>query len=366
MTAQQVASGSTVPFLIPSGQIKKLRNDPAKTAAAAGLHYIQSANAPGYFRKGRHPRFYYVDDNGQRCADKAQIRRIKSLVLPPAWQSVWISQDPEAHLQATGIDADGRKQYRYHPHWNLIRNQAKYYRLLAFSEVLPALREQVEHDLRRHEPTLEKVTALVIRLMDKTCIRVGNERYRVKHGSAGMTTLDARHATVRGSTIRFLFKGKKGIKQDIVLRDARLARLVKQFKDMPGKRLFKYVNENGGKCALNASQVNAYIRKHTGGNYSAKDFRTWMGTLTAFEFLGTQQKFENQRQFTRIINSCYDTVAGHLGNTRAVCKKYYIHPAVIRAYEHHKIQRFLHKEVGPSAQLTPSEQLLKLLLARPA
>jgi DNA topoisomerase-1 len=349
--------------VITAKQIKKLKKDPALTAAAAGLNYIQSGNAPGFTRKGKSPKFYYVDKDGNRAKDKEQIRRIKSLVLPPAWREVWISEDPDAHLQATGIDEAGRKQYRYHPHWNLIRNQTKYYRLLTFSEALPLLREQVEHDLRKRSFDLHKSIALVIKLMDKTCMRVGNQRYKVKHGSSGITTLDAKCATVSGSRMRFMFTGKKGIKQDITLRDAQLARLVKQYKEMPGKRLFQYTMENGGRCALNASQVNEYIRVHTGSNFSAKDFRTWMGTVTAFEYLSGQEKAETKRQLTRTLNTCLDVVAAHLGNTRTVCKKYYVHPAVFRAYENGRLQRFLNKPVEALPLFSENEQRVKSLLA---
>jgi DNA topoisomerase-1 len=358
-----VAVGTlTTEPVISARQIKKIRKDPALTAAAAGLNYIQSSNAPGYLRKGKSPRFYYVGRNGNRCTDKAVIKRIKSLVLPPAWTDVWISSDPDAHLQATGTDVAGRKQYRYHPHWNLIRNQTKYYRLLTFSEALPNLREHVEHDLRRKNFDLQKTIALVIKLMDKTCIRVGNQRYKVKHGSSGITTLDARCATVQGTKIRFMFTGKKGIKQDITLRDAQLARMVKQCKEMPGKRLFQYVTENG-RCSLNAGQVNDYIRTHTGSNFSAKDFRTWMGTVTAFEYLSTQEKPESQRQNTRLVNTCLDVVAAHLGNTRTVCKKYYVHPAVFRAFENGKLPRFVNKSAEEAKFFSANEQRVRSLLA---
>jgi DNA topoisomerase-1 len=349
--------------VISAKQFKKLRKDPALTAAAAGLHYIGSGQAPGYFRKGKPTRFYYTDENGNRCKDKADVHRIKSLVLPPAWKDVWISKDPLGHLQATGIDEAGRKQYRYHPHWNLIRNQSKYYRLLTFSDALPLLREKVAHDLRKQNLDLQKAIALVIRIMDKTCIRVGNERYKVKHGSSGITTLDARAATVKGKTVRFMFKGKKGVKQDITFKDAQLARLVLQCKEMPGKRLFQYINEGGCRCSLNAGQVNEYIRENTGANFSAKDFRTWMGTVTAFDYLSTQEKSETKRQLTRTINSCLDVVASHLGNTRTVCKKYYVHPAVFMSYENGKIQRFLNKPVTENDYLSPHEQHVKSLLS---
>jgi DNA topoisomerase-1 len=363
MSSVSATTLASNPPVISARIIKKLRKDPELTAEAAGLSYIK-ADAPGYFRKGKTPRFYYVNKEGERCRDKETIKRIKALVLPPAWRNVWISSDVNSHLQATGFDEAGRKQYRYHPFWNLIRNETKYYRLLSFSEVLPQLREQVERDLRRRNNDLSKVTALVIKLMDKTCIRVGNQQYKLKHGSSGMTTLDARCTTVQGKTIRFKFTGKKGIKQDIVLRDASLARLVKQCKDMPGKRLFQYINEAGGRCSLNASQVNEYIGTHTDRSFSAKDFRTWMGTVTAFEFLIGQEKYTTQRQCIRTINSCLDAVAAHLGNTRAVCKKYYVHPAVIRSYENHNIQKFLNMEVEATDHLSSNEMRVKVLLEK--
>jgi DNA topoisomerase-1 len=363
MSSAPIAAILTEAPVISARIIKKLRKDPELTAEAAGLNYVK-ADAPGFMRKGKSPRFYYVDDTGTRCKDKETIKRIKSLVLPPAWCNVWISEDTDSHLQATGIDEAGRKQYRYHPFWNLIRNETKYYRLLTFSDALPQLRAQVDHDLRRRNNDLAKVTALVIKLMDKTCIRVGNQQYKLKHGSSGMTTLDARSTTVQGKTIRFKFVGKKGIKQDIVLRDAALARLVKQFKEMPGRRLFQYTTESGSRCSLNASQVNNYISTHTEGNFSAKDFRTWMGTVTAFEYLAGQEKYTTQRQYTRTVNSCLDVVAAHLGNTRAVCKKYYVHPAVFRAYESHRIRKFSDKEVEQSAHLSTSEVRVKMLLEK--
>ncbi|QRR02128.1 DNA topoisomerase IB [Dyadobacter sandarakinus] len=348
--------------IISARQIKKLKKDPAATAAAVGLNYI-TAGAPGYTRKGKSPRFFYLDSQGERVRDKSVIARIRALVLPPAWKEVWVSEDTEGHLQATGIDEAGRKQYRYHPHWNLIRNQTKYYRLLTFSEALPLLREQVERDLRHKEYDLQKVIALVIKLMDKTCIRVGNQRYKLKHGSSGITTLDARAATVTGSRIRFVFTGKKGVKQDISLRDTQLARLVKTYKEMPGKRLFQYYSDHGVKCSLNAHQVNDYIKEHTGAHFSAKDFRTWMGTVTAFEYLSVQEKYTTKRQLTRTLNTCLDVVAAHLGNTRTVCKKYYVHPAVFRSYESGKITRLAGRDVEELTYFSPSEQRVKYLLS---
>ncbi|HEV7349059.1 DNA topoisomerase IB [Telluribacter sp.] len=363
MSAVATPTGPNVDFpSISPKQIKKLKHDPVRTAEAVGLTYVRSGYAPGYRRIGAGRGFYYVNEQGERCKDGLTLSRIKSLVIPPAWRDVWISQDSNSHLQATGIDEAGRKQYRYHPFWNQIRNHAKYYRLLNFSIALPQLREQVEKDLRRRNDDLSKVTALVIKLMEKTCIRVGNLRYKIKNGSSGITTLDARQTTVTGSLVRFTFKGKKGIKHDITLRDRQLARLVKHYKAMPGRRLFQYSNEHGKRCTLKAEHVNEYIRAHTEGNFTAKDFRTWMGTVTAFEFLSAQLASTSKRDFNRKVNACLDAVAAHLGNTRAVCRRYYVHPAVLLAYENNKLKRFLSKSTEDDSLLSETEQRLKALL----
>jgi DNA topoisomerase I len=343
-------------------QFKKAHKNPAALATLAGLQYVSSPLSKGFYRKGKSPRFYYTDETGHRVKDRKIIDRIKALALPPAWEEVWICTDTTGHLQATGIDQAGRKQYRYHSLWNQIRNQGKYLRLLYFSETLPRLRERISADLRKHNPDLSKSVALVIGLMDKTCIRVGNERYKVKHGSSGLSTMDARATTVSGKTIRFVFKGKKGVKQDIVLRNQQLARLVQQYKGMRGRRLFQYIDTDGKLRPVRANHINDYIREHTGGDFSAKDFRTWMGTVTAFDYLNKQPKHESKRQYTRTINSCLDAVATHLGNTRTVCRKYYVHPSVLFMYESNKLQRYQIREVTPCDYLSDTEQRVRLLL----
>ena len=349
--------------LIPARDLKKIRKDPVKTAEAVGLHYIDCKVAPGYARKRAGKGYYYVDDHGVRCQDKKKIARFKALVLPPAWEEVWISKDPKAHLQATGIDEAGRKQYRYHEHWNQIRNSTKYFKLLRFVNVLPELRKQVEHDLRSHGDTCPKVTALAVRLMEKTCIRVGNLRYRLKNGTSGLTTLDARHVQVKGSTIQLKFTGKKSIKHNISLRDRSLARLIRHYKEMPGKRLFQYLNEEGNRKPLQAKHVNEYIREHTCGSFTAKDFRTWMGTITAFEYLRQQEPPTSEAALKRTLSACYDEVAEHLGNTRAVCKKYYVHPSVTNAYADNKIQKYAKIATTEESWLSESEQRVAKLLA---
>jgi DNA topoisomerase I len=357
-------SGEITSSLLPSNKItRKIQKDPAQLAAAAGLVYINCRTEPGYNRKKAGKGYYYVDEQGQRCTDSVLINRFKALVLPPAWKDVWISKNANAHLQATGIDEAGRKQYRYHEHWTQISNYTKYFKLLRFSKVLPGLREQVQKDLRTHTDSCQKVAALVVRLMEKTSIRIGNQRYRIQNGTLGLTTLDARHVTVKGSTITFSFKGKKSIRHNITVRDRVLARLVKHYKNMPGRRLFQYINSEGKSKPLQASHVNDYIKQHTGGNFSAKDFRTWMGTVTACEYLSLLEAPASQAELKRKLNACFDAVATQLGNTRSVCKRYYVHPSVINAYSTQRLQKYLSKEIKEDPWLSSTEQRVCKLLA---
>ena len=355
--------GSLILPTLPPAELRKIRKDPEKTAEAVGLHYIDCKIVPGYTRKRAGKGFYYADEKGERCKDQRKIKRMNALILPPAWVDVWISKDPKAHLQATGVDEAGRKQYRYHEHWNQIRNHTKYFKLLRFAKVLPDLRQQVQHDLRTHGDNCGKATALAVRLMEKTCIRVGNQRYRVLNGTSGLTTLDARHVEVKGNTIQLKFKGKKSIKHDITLRDRSLARQVKHFKEMKGRRLFQYIGDDGRRHSLQARHVNEYIREHTCGSFTAKDFRTWMGTVTAFEYLKELIPPTSETDLKRKLNACYDAVAEHLGNTRTVCKKYYVHPAVTNAYTDGRIQKYVKASTSEDSLLSESEQRVAKLLA---
>jgi DNA topoisomerase-1 len=343
-------------------QLKRLRKDPKRTAALVGLNYINCNEGLGYFRKKRGKNIYYVDEKGNTCKDPRAIQRIKSLVLPPAWTNVWISSDPNGHLQATGLDVAGRKQYRYHEHWNQIRNRTKYFRLLSFSEELPQLRDRMDGDLRKVHPDLSKTIALVLKLMERTAIRVGNERYRLKNGSFGITTLNSKHVEVKGKTIRFRFVGKKGVKHDIVLKDERLSRHIRNYQEMKGRRLFKYLHESGSMRPITASHINQYIQENTCGNFSTKDFRTWMGTISAFDILSTQPPATSPTDLKRKMNACLDKVAAHLGNTRTVCRKYYVHPAVFRAYESNKLQQFIEKAKSMDDPLSLTELAVKALL----
>jgi DNA topoisomerase-1 len=305
---------------------------PDRSAQAAGLRYVCDARTPGIRRIGRHNRFRYVDPHGRTVADAAEIRRIKSLAIPPAWTDVWICLDPHGHLQATGRDARRRKQYRYHPRWREVRDEVKYARLIAFARALPRIRERAAADLRKAGLPRDKVLAAVVQLLEKTLIRVGNDEYAKANGSIGLTTMRDQHAKVNGSTVRFEFRGKSGIQRAVNLHDARLARIIKACRDLPGYELFQYVDDERKRQVIDSADVNAYLREIAGDDFTAKDFRTWAGTMLAAGELATAGRFSSAAEGKRKIVRAVEAVARRLGNTRAVCRKSYIHPAIFDAY----------------------------------
>jgi DNA topoisomerase-1 len=321
-------------------KLEKIGRDPKVTAKAVGLRYV-SDSLPGYIRKraGKGWSFYDADD--KLVKDKELIARFNKLVIPPAYTNVWISPHENGHLQFTGTDAAGRKQYRYHAGWNQIRNQSKYHRLQTFASHLPAIREQVDKDLARHKLDHEKVVALAVRLMELTGIRVGNESYKKLYGSFGLTTLQNRHIKIEGSNIRFEFKGKKGVFHKVSLQSKKLARLVKQCRDIPGKELFQYYKEDGERCSIGSGDINNYLKAITGEDFTAKDFRTWSGSVSALYAFKAAGEFENVTECRKKIVSVLDQVAVNLGNTRTVCKKYYVHPSVIKSYEDGTIFKYI-------------------------
>jgi DNA topoisomerase-1 len=274
---------------------------------------------------------YYAPD-GTRIADRAERRRLNGLAIPPAWTNVWICPDPLGHLQATARDARGRKQYRYHPLYRATRDQSKFRRILEFSEILPRIRENVERDLSRRGLSRHKVLATVVRLLDKTLIRVGNDEYARQNRSYGLTTLRERHVKVKGHTLRFTFRGKSGVQHAVAITDRRLARIIQQCQDLPGQELFQYVDGDGRRQAVDSDDVNAYLREISGRDITAKDFRTWAGTMLAARELRELGPATTKREAERNIVRAIDAVAERLGNTRAVCRKYYVHPAVLEAY----------------------------------
>jgi DNA topoisomerase-1 len=264
--------------------------------------------------------------------DRATLERIRLLVIPPAWTKVWIAPKANAHLQATGRDARGRKQYRYHPRWTAVRDETKYTRMLAFARVLPAIRKRVAADLRRAPLARERVLATVVALLERTLIRVGNDEYARTNGSFGLTTLLDRHVDVRGRRVRFHFRAKSGVMQRIDLQDALLARSVQRCQDLPGQTLFQYVDDTGARRSISSTDVNDYLREITGEAFTAKDFRTWSGTVLAAAALCAEIQLSSATARKRFVSEAVGQVAGRLGNTKAVCRKCYIHPAVVEAF----------------------------------
>jgi DNA topoisomerase-1 len=305
--------------------------DPVQSAKSAGLRYVSDRSA-GIRRKKAGPGTVYVDTDGQLIREAEVLARIKSLAIPPAWRDVWICPIAYGHLQATGLDAKGRKQYRYHPRWRQVRDETKYDRMMIFAKVLPKIRQRVERDLSQPGLPRDKVLATVVRLLETTLIRVGNEEYARQNESFGLTTMRDRHVNVSGATLKFAFRGKSGVTHAIDLTDRRLAKIVKKSQDLPGYELFQYIDEDGTRRSIDASDVNAYLKETTGEEFTAKDFRTWAGTVLAARALQEFQAFDSQAQAKRNVVQAIESVAKRLGNTKAVCRKCYIHPAVITQY----------------------------------
>ena len=305
--------------------------DILETAREAGLRYT-SDDRPGIRRRRSGRGFSYVSSDGRRVADPAELRRIRRLAIPPAWTDVWICPDARGHLQATGRDAKGRKQYRYHERFRETRDENKYERMIQFGKTLPRIRARVDADLRRNGPSRERVLATVVRLLERSLIRVGNEEYAKENESYGLTTLRSRHVRLAGERVRFRFRGKSGVEHDVELRDRRVARVIRELQDLPGQHLFAYVGDDGAVRPIGSDDVNAYLREIAGEEFTAKDFRTWAGTLLAAQTLATVERAENVRIARRSVTRAVEQVAARLRNTRAVCRTCYIHPAVIETF----------------------------------
>jgi DNA topoisomerase-1 len=305
--------------------------DPTRSAEVAGLRYVDDA-VPGIRRLGSPGRFRYVTATGKPVSTAADRERIRALAIPPAWTRVWICPDARGHIQATGRDARGRKQYRYHTRWREVRDEVKYGRLLAFAHALRRIRARTAADLKRPALPREKVLAAVVQLLERTLIRVGNEEYARQNGSVGLTTMRDAHARIAGSTVRFEFRGKSGIQHTVNLQDRRLARIVKSCRDLPGYELFQYVDDDGLRQVIDSADVNEYLRDVSGEDFTAKDFRTWAGTVLAAKALAEVGPCRTTAQAKRNVVRAVEEVAARLGNTKAVCRKSYIHPAVFDAY----------------------------------
>ena len=306
-------------------------NEHRRSATRAGLRYVTDGVA-GIRRKRSGRGWAYYAPDGERIADPGVRRRLNSLAIPPAWSEVWICPDPDGHIQATARDARGRKQYRYHPSYREARDRSKFRRMLEFSEVLPALRERVERDLRFGELSLRQLLATVVRLLDRTLIRVGNDEYARENRSFGLTTLRRRHVKVEGATLRFSFRGKSGVEHSVALADPRLARIIQRCQDLPGHEIYRYPGAGGGRQRVPEDEANAYRREIAGRGVRGKDVRPWGGTMRAGVQLRWRGPGASRREADRNVVRAIDAVAERLGNTRAVCRKYYVHPALVQAY----------------------------------
>ena len=305
--------------------------DPVESAKAAGLRYVTDEE-PGIRRRKSGKGFTYLDPQGKTVKDPKVIERIKKLAIPPAWTEVWICPRANGHLQATGRDAKGRKQHRYHPDWRSVRDETKFGRMIAFGEALPKIRERVEADLSLRGLQREKVLAAVVKLLETTLIRVGNKEYVKQNNSFGLTTLRDQHVDISGSTLRFEFRGKSGKEHSVEVQDRRLARIVKQCRDVPGQKLFQYLDGNGERQSVSSEDVNTYLRETTGEDFSAKDFRTWGGTVLALSALLEVGACESEREANKAVVEAIKHVSGQLGNRPAICRKFYVHPVVIESY----------------------------------
>jgi len=305
--------------------------DPPAAAKAAGLRYVNDSK-PGIRREKKGDTVRYLDAKGEPVDDEATLKRIKSLVIPPAWTDVWICAQANGHLQATGRDARGRKQYRYHPKWRNVRDEVKYERMINFGKALPTIREEVDKALKQSGLPREKMLATIVYLLEATMMRVGNEEYARTNKSFGLTTLRNRHVKVDGSDVEFKFRGKSGVYHKIHVHDRRLARIIRSTRDLPGQELFQYIDEDGETHSIDSSDVNEYLRTITGEDYTAKDFRTWSGTVLAALALQEFEKFDSETQAKKNIVRAIESVAEKLGNTPSICRKCYVHPAVLDAY----------------------------------
>jgi DNA topoisomerase-1 len=309
----------------------KIVTDPVEAAEEAGLRYVSDAK-PGYTRKAKGDDFEFFDAEGKSITDETRVLRIKRIGIPPAWTKVWICPSPNGHIQATGCDARRRKQYRYHERWREARDESKYERMALFGATLPKIRKRVEEDLKLPGLPRNKILATVVQLLERTFIRVGNEEYARENKSFGLTTMKDRHVEVKGSKLKFNFRGKSGKMHEVEVGDRRIARIISKLQDLPGQELFQYVDEAGEIRDITSQDVNAYLKEITNEDFTAKDFRTWAGTVMAAIALQAVGAFETKKQAKANVKDAIGAVAKLLGNTPAICRKCYVHPAVLETY----------------------------------
>jgi len=374
MSPSTARKRSRRPRRLTRAEILDLPSDPVESAEEAGLRYISDAG-PGIRRRRSGRGFSYIGTDGQPIRDSRLVERIRALAIPPAWEDVWISPTRRGHIQATGRDARGRKQYRYHPRWHTVRDEVKYGRMLAFAEALPEIRERTAADLRRQGLPREKVLAAVVRLLEKTMIRVGNEEYARDNESYGLTTMEDEHAEVSNRRVVFRYRGKSGKEHEATLEDPRLARIVRRCQELPGQRLFQYEAEDGSTDDIDSNDVNDYLREITGQDFTAKDFRTWAGTVLACMALQEFEAFESDAEAKTNVVAAVKRVAELLGNTPAVSRSSYIHPDILDSYLDGSMleslrQRAADELADTGHQLLPEEAaalgLLQARLAREA
>jgi DNA topoisomerase I len=345
-------------------------SEPTESAKAARLRYVTD-QAPGIRRRRSGKGFVYIGLDGKSISDPGELRRFRSLAIPPAWCDVWICPSANGHLQATGRDSKGRKQHRYHARWREVRDATKYHRMLEFARILPAIRRKVEQDLALPGLPRDKILGTVIRLLETSLIRVGNEEYMRQNNSFGLATLRSRHVNVSGSNICFDFRGKSGVQHAVDLTDRRLARIIKQCQELPGHELFQYIGEDGERYTIDSADVNEYLRRIAGDGFSSKDFRTWAGTVLAARELGKFESARTQAVCKKNVQRVVESVAEELGNTKAVCRKCYIHPGLIEAYSDGSLAQLLRRDGKKATRtkrlshgLKPEEAAVLALLKR--
>jgi DNA topoisomerase-1 len=350
---------------ISNKKLKSILKDEEKIAKAASLIYVSDTDE-GIERKRAGKKFNYFFKNEQ-IKDDETLLRIKHLVIPPAWENVWICKKENGHLQATGLDVKRRKQYKYHSSWSLIRNRTKFYRMIDFGKALPGMRLRLERDLSSKELNVNKVLAAAVSMMERTSIRVGNAFYEKEYKSYGLTTLKDRHVKFKKSGAMFTFVGKKGVKQNVTLKNKRLVKVIKQCQDVPGKELFQFYDEKGNRQTIDSGMVNDYIKEISGADFTAKDFRTWSGTVHAFLALKEIGCCDTATETKRRIVQALDEVSDYLGNTRTVCKKYYVHPVILTLFESKKLEKYIAdidkiEEDDDKSSLTREEKMVMKIL----